>query len=368
MTMKRTSRLILFLLALILAFNFASRTTAAMTEYKLMVLQPRAGDVSTYGWDVNDTGLAVGSSSFFTQSSMSWLDGVASELTIGFEATAVNDLGQIAGNLSVPGAIHGYFYDGANLHDVHDAALSAVGPISMSQGVNNSGQVVGWVAGGVAGPRSAFLWQNGAATLLGALGGPYSAAFAINNAGQVAGSATTPNLSHRAYVWTDINENKASDSGEMIQLPDMGVYSVANALNDYGVAGGFVADNSLRHLPVLWLERSKFTLLPLLPGTMEGEVFSVNNRGVAVGTSGFGGVLWHENGVVGLTDLLSSPTTMELAYPTAINDKGWIVGYGYLNGAINGFLMVPVPEPSGAAIGLFAVAAFPSRRLRRPQG
>ena len=62
--------------------------------------------------------------------------------------------------------------------------------------LNDIGQVVGYAAG------RAFLWENGAKTDLGTLGGPSATANALNEAGQIVGHSTFATGSpSRAVLW-----------------------------------------------------------------------------------------------------------------------------------------------------------------------
>ncbi len=83
-----------------------------------------------------------------------------------------------------PSAIPGPAYTLANLG-------TPWGDSSEANGVNASGQVVGWI-GTATGTRHAFLYSKGQMQDLGTLGGEFSEATAINSAGQVVGKAGLP--------------------------------------------------------------------------------------------------------------------------------------------------------------------------------
>ncbi len=76
--------------------------------------------------------------------------------------------------------------------------------------INDSVQVV-YTGFTEMGPR-AFLWENGAATELGTLGGFASQALGLNNPGQVVGSSFTTEAAPHAFLWSD---------GEMFDLNDL---------------------------------------------------------------------------------------------------------------------------------------------------
>ncbi len=88
---------------------------------------------------------------------------------------------------------------------------------SYAKGINNHGQVVGWVDTG-SGYTRAFLYSDGSMTDLGTLGGHYSFAYGINNNGQIVGSADTGSGDSHAFLYsggsmTDLNSLIAPDSG-----------------------------------------------------------------------------------------------------------------------------------------------------------
>ena len=73
-----------------------------------------------------------------------------------------------------------------------------------------------------------------------------------------------------------------------------------------------------------------------------------------------------------MTDLnsLTSSSGWTLSDATAINDNGWIAGYG-LNptGQEHAFLLTPIPEPSAfvlLSINAISLLALASRRRKRP--
>ena len=77
------------------------------------------------------------------------------------------------------------------------------GPSSRAEAINNRGQVVGTAChdGVQETPCRGFLWQDGAITQLGTLGGTCSRAMDINNRGQVVGMSCTAADEAHAFLW-----------------------------------------------------------------------------------------------------------------------------------------------------------------------
>lgn len=123
-------------------------------------------------------------------------------------------------------------------------------PHSSAVALNESGQVIGWSAKALGEdedlPRSprAFLWQDGALTDLGTLGGASAIPFAINEAGQVVGQSQKANGRWHAFVW---------QNGEMTALPTLGgKFSAALAINDASqIVGWSRTRKDVKHA-VLW--------------------------------------------------------------------------------------------------------------------
>jgi probable HAF family extracellular repeat protein len=332
------------------------------------VLTPLSGYSDCQGNDVNNAGLVAGASYSTSAVGTKWVNGVSgSQLPAGVsEATAVNDSGHFVGYLSLGISLnHGFFYNGTVLTDIHNATLSTVGNFSTATDVNSAGQVVGWAATSGSGLRSAFLWQNGSAILLGKLGGRESAPLSVNNHGQVAGYLITAGLLAQGFLWTDSNGNNMSDAGEMIALPDTGIGSTANAVNDSGHAVGFVLNSSGQRLPVAWYDTGNYTPLPLVSGTTTAEAADINSTGAIVGLSGGkGATLWTNNQAYNLNDLTTLPSGYKMTHAHGINDLGWIVGAGFLSGTETGFLLIPVPEPGSMAMLIFSsIAVLCQRRI-----
>lgn len=339
-------------------------------QYKLTVLAPLPGYENSIATDITNAGLAVGGSSYHPQSQSNyWLSASAVALPTDLSGVnSANELGQMAG-VAVTGSgtqVHAAYYDGSVVHDIHTAALSSIGNFSVALSINNSDQIAGWAAAGGASDRSAVLWNAGVPMLLGTLGGNESAAFALNNAGQVTGFSETPNQNNRAFRWTDLNNNNASDPGEMVQLPDLGLSSAGNAINDLGQVAGWVLNDSFQRQPVVWNTPSAFSLLPLLAGYTGGEPFSINSSGVVVGKTGGVATLWHGGQAYNLNDLIEPGSGITLIGANSINDQGWIVGECIIPGVSSfGFRLVPVPEPTSAVIAVSCLLGITVLSRRR---
>jgi probable HAF family extracellular repeat protein len=133
------------------------------------------GDFGAVALAINSQGDIVGYSigPTFGRTPVIWHGGVIAKIPAdGRDANAINDLGDVAGDM--------FYFSGGTI----------VGLPGDGFGVNELGMVAGTsFPGGF--PPSAFLWQHGSATGLPALPGfhghPQSAAFGINDSGQIVG-------------------------------------------------------------------------------------------------------------------------------------------------------------------------------------
>jgi len=251
-------------------------------------------------------------------------------------ASAINNAGQIAGFSDTPGSIvHHAFVTGPNGVGITDLA-EIDGATNEATAINNAGQVVGnyyyyTSSGGnafVTGPNGVGIFH------LGTLGGAGSLAYGINDYGQVVGASSLPgNTAGHAFV-TGENGVGMKDLGTL-----GGAFSLAADINNLGQVAGssnFAVRNSDQHAFITDANGVGMTDLGTLGGK-QSHAIAINDSGQVVGSSNFSinnNSLEHpflySNGV--MTDLSQLPEVRAAGLTelqvTGINNNGQIVGYG----------------------------------------
>jgi probable HAF family extracellular repeat protein len=232
-------------------------------------------------------------------------------------------------------------------------------------GINDSNEVVGYYQ--ISNQNiHGYRWSNGTSIDLGSLGGTRTYARAIASSGVVVGSSETPDHNSQAFTWSDANGNGASDPGEMVQLPDSGLSSSANAISPNGSVVGFALRPNFTREASVWVNGAR-TALPSPLGATDTEARAVNSAGTVVGMSSDAPILWQGGQVYNLYDLLAPNSGwIRLSWVYGMNEQGQIVGSG-LHGdpnTLHAFILTPVPAPAAAwtLLAGFLVAA----RRRRP--
>jgi len=177
--------------------------------------------------------------------------------------------------------------------------------------INDAGAIVGWQRVPVEGSGRAFLWSRGRLTYL---GGPGSVATAINNRGEVAGVSLTPG------------------GGRMraIRLPTGAIGGQATGINNRGVITLIVSWQRDRSWEAGYLvyRGGRLVRLGVPPGQhTEVRPYAINDRNQVVGHAEGGAVFVWQRGRFTILRGLDGFS----AFPADINDRGQIVGSGYLD-------------------------------------
>src|SRR5437773_7333012 len=235
-------------------------------------------------------------------------------------------------------------------------------------GTSNGGNSINdqtWVSGYARLPdrnRHAALWRNSLLTDLFTLGGPNSSVTwnVKNTAGIIVGISQTADPEPLGEAWSSaafystpnnvgyINLGFIWQNNQMRGLLPFsgGDNSFATGANNFGQAVGWaengvhdtacVSPQVLQFRPAVWtLGPDNIQDLPLIPGDSSGAATAINDIGQIVGISGIcdqavgrhtakHAVLW-ENGTV--TDIYPNPPAPWWNTPTAINQRGDVVGF-----------------------------------------
>lgn len=278
-----------------------------------------SGVTSSYGASVNSSGTVVGSTVSANQRQAFAFDGSLQHLGlgggVGSSAHSVNDAGVIVGAIHLANGNSSAFRYDTTMHDL--------GMLSSGSSSANAISISGVIAGfsNPVGSMSTVhaIRHDGAFHDLGTLGdGAYSTASSINDSGLIAGFSTTFGfdfLNRRAFLY----------DGAMIDLGTLGgTSSEAYGINASGHVVGYAADS---------LGASRAFIY------RDGVMSDLNSQ-------------------------IDSALGWRLDSAADVNNAGQIVGVGWRDGQVRGFLLTPVPEPNGAMLGMITLTVLvQSRRL-----
>ncbi len=411
------SRLFVRLGLLIVGFIGLSQPIQAQIYYDLIdlgTLDNSMSSLSSSARAINNLGQITGTSqdASFNSQAFIWQNG--SMTGLGFvpgsggtytEGRAINMNSYVAGNTieqigtdpdtgSPIYVARGFFYNGSTMSFI---PTLPGGVTNGAFGLNNAGIVAGY-SNKTSEPSSAIFayiynTNTNALTELPSFA-PTSLltqAFAINNSDRTVGrgfttGSTTSTL--QAFYW-----NPGDSSLTAIPLlpaqtgSDPERSSAATAINDsdfiVGISDVYFNSSTfeLRQRAFLYLNGGTPIDLGVLGTGEVSEARGINNDNIVVGFSTIDNTfdtrafIYRYTGgsdaMIDLNTLIDPGLNWTLLSAEAINDQGWIVGYGLdANGDVHGFLLVPVPEPTTMAfvgLGLAAAGAYWYRRRWRSQ-
>lgn len=287
--------------------------------------------------------------------------------TVGYD---VNSSGMVVGLGLWPGTIpRPFVWQGGTYTVLPDLVPGAPSVNTrVAYGINDAGVVVGeW-------ERQPFVYANGVITALGIpqnrFGQPGAAgAFDINESGWAAGYASYPNTAG-AVLWRP--DGTAIDIGTLPLAPGWRPEAYARDINESNAVVGASATTlpsgfTVRHA-FLW-QGGSFTDLGALRGPeWSSDARSLNDLGQVVGISEGRAFLWTAaEGMRNLNDFIDPAAKWTLIDATSINNQGWIVGNGTLDGVARDYLLIPlapIPEPGPwamLALGMVAIGLWRRR-------
>lgn len=259
-----------------------------------------------------------------------WLGTLAGRATV---ASSINGRGEVAGLSVVRGVPHLFLWRDGAMRDLGAAGGNVEGIVYHVVALNDRGEVASTRIPKGGAPR-AVLWRKGTMRDLGTLGPAFAAShgYGINERTQVVGLSTMSDdgLGH-AFLW---------QKGTMrdIATPTGGVQLVwAWAINDRSQAAGVgarVVGKELDEKTVRayrW-QNGRITSLGTLPGFVSSGPTAINNKGQIVGFAIAANgkrraVLWENGRIIALGGNPGGNT-----FAQAINERGQIVGAAVIDG------------------------------------
>lgn len=280
----------------------------------------------------------------------------------GGQACDINDAGVIVGGYiagDFQHAVRAYLYSNGQTQDL---GTLPGGTTSSANGINSSGQVVGY-SDTTGGANHAFLYSGAQMQDLGTLpGGMASGAYGINNGGQVVGYSYTASGPQHAFLYS---------GGQMQDLGTLpgGSTSLAYGIDIGGqIVGSSDTTGSADH--AFLYSGGQMQDLGTLPDGTESHAFGINSSGQVVGWSKTTGgadhaFLYSGGNMIDLNSVIAS-LGWTLYRAEGINDTGQIVGYGASpTQSMEAFLLTPIPEPATLSLLGLGGLTLLRRRSRR---
>ncbi len=327
--------------------------------YVIEDLGSLAGD--TEGRAINASGTVAGVSSLpdGTKAAFVALDGSGpQELpTLGgvsAQAFGVNDAGFVSGVSDTPDGSSHAFRAAPGAMPVDLGTLG--GANSAAFGIAANGAVAGYSSTGS--EIHAFRYTDGGGMQdLGTLGGGTSFAWATNVAGVVVGQSYTSDGHPHGFVYAGGAMNDVGTFG--------GSASNATAVNASGVVVGAATNAAGRYHAFRLAPGGTLADLGTLGGNWSGAE-GVNGPGDIVGwsqiaTGAFHASMWSASGAfIDLNTLVDPASGWVLTTAYAINDKGQMTGYGFLNGQQRAFRLSPAVPVDSTPPVVSSVSATPA--------
>jgi probable HAF family extracellular repeat protein len=331
--MKTAGRLFLATLCCLVA---AVSQAAAPKRWTMINLSDLAGGIGgSTALAINDRGQVTGSATApaaggfgYATHAFIWEDGVMRDLGTApgrtmSDAIDVNDRGAVLAGDGLGGQ-----------YLVQDGEWVRLSVPGFADRINKFGDIAG-VYSPSPGQTHAYLLKDGVVHDTGTLGGTFSGPEAINDRGAIVGRSTLPG-------GTQTNAFKY-ESGVIKDLGTLGgIFSAALGINNHGVVVGASWDANRNAFAFVHDGSVMRRLLPDLPAPQTAT--AINDRGAIIGDLGQAGSYLYENGEV--TILESIPAVRDGGWrrlvPTAINNRGWITGWGMRAGESDkAFLLIP---------------------------
>ena len=317
-------------------------------------------DLGTFGtiqsaeaFEVNDAGQVAGRAS---NRAFLWQNGAKTDLgTLGGPtavANALNEAGYVVGYsrlATTSSTSHAVLWQNGAIIDLTPDLTST--ETSWATGVNESGQIVGNIGYSVA-----FLWQKGARTSLGHLGGGASSASDISDSGAVVGSSYTNDvtplgLMQHPFMWQN---GVMTDLGLLDGDEDGGAAAINSAGQIVGSSGRTDPETYESFYRAFLYSNGVMTALPV--PSWEAHAGDINDSGTVVGTMRAGGGLskhhawiYVDGAVTTLNHLIPQDSGLHIAYAHAINNAGQIAATAFdAQGRYHAVLLTPgtAPPPS----------------------
>jgi probable HAF family extracellular repeat protein len=332
--MQRTPARFPIYVFILLLCAFAGVASAKPRQWTFIDLGVLPGFTSSVARAVNNHGQVVGFNIGFAglgDTGFLWEDGSMIDFGIQdplrdsrFAALDINDRGQVVGNF------------GLQVWSWKEGVGTFLGARGRACCIDKFGDIA-------VNDGHAALWEDGAPTDLGTLGGDFSEALSMNDRGQVVGNAEVSGGALHAFLW---------DDGVMSDLSfEIGVGAcnhtliAANGIDNHGRIVGSSANSCNDHATAVLYDGRMHLLLDNAAAT------AINDHGDVVGVVyGEGlveaGAFLFSDGKVTRIDRMPEVEAAGFTQvrPVDINDHGWIVGSGREPGPhhfTHGFLLIP---------------------------